>query len=84
MSEFTTLVVRGLASHPRKIIVDGAEYEVQCSADGHVPAQVDELATFVNNARAGELRGMTKKDIRLHAQKAKDESNAMLRLGYDF
>lgn len=84
MSDFTTIVVRGLASHPRKVTIDGAEYEVSCSADGHAPAQMQELEQFVNCARAGELRGMTKKEVRLSAQKAKDESNAMRQMGYDF
>lgn len=83
MSEFTTIVVRGLDHHPRRIFVDGTKYEVVCSADGHVPAQTQELEQFVNCARAGELYGMRKHEVVSHAQAVKSLSVAMRDRGFE-
>ncbi|MDH0749477.1 hypothetical protein N5D61_24440 [Pseudomonas sp. GD03842] len=83
MSEFTTLVVRGLSAHPRKVVIEGVEHEVLCSSDGHIPAQVDELDHFVNCARAGDLDGMKRKEIRSHAQAVKELSISMRSKGYE-
>lgn len=83
MSEFTTIVVRGLGRHPRTIVVDGAEYEVTCSSDGHVPAQVQELEQFVDCARAGDLWDMRSGEVVSHAQSAKIQSVAMRSRGFE-
>jgi len=82
VSEFTTLVVRGLGVHPRRVIIDGTEYEVVCSSDGHIPAQVDELDQFVNCACAGDLDSMDAQEICSHAQAVKDLSRGMREKGY--
>lgn len=82
MSEFTTLVVRGLGNHPRRLIIDGIGYDVACSSDGHIPAQIEELEQFVNCARAGDLDGMTAQEIRSHAQTVKDLSGNMRMMGH--
>ncbi|MGN8247639.1 hypothetical protein [Pseudomonas sp. SMV7] len=82
MSEFTTIVVRGLWRHPRSIVVDGTEYEVTCSSDGHIPAQVQELEQFVDCARGGDLSGMRSGEIVSHAQSVKSLSVAMRARGY--
>ena len=82
MSEFTTLVVKGLNRHPRKVLIDGTEYEVACSSDGHIPAQTSELEHFVDCARGGDLDDMNAAEIRSHAQTVKSLSNSMRQEGY--
>jgi len=83
VSEFTTIVVRGLGRHPRRIVVDGAEYEVTCSSDGHIPAQIQELEQFVDCARAGDLSGMRSREIESHAQTVKSLAVAMRDRGFE-
>lgn len=83
MSEFTTIVVSGLGRHPRRVVIDGAEYEVSCSADGHIPAQVEELEQFVDCARSGELSDMRADEVVTHAQSAKRISVAMRARGFE-
>ena len=83
MSEFTTIVVRGLGRHPRRIVIDGAEYEVTCSSDGHIPAQVQELEQFVDSARAGELSDMRGDEVVSHAKTVKSLSVAMRARGFE-
>ncbi|WP_423812370.1 hypothetical protein [Pseudomonas asiatica] len=83
MSEFTTIVVRGLDHHPRRIFVDGTKYEVVCSADGHIPAQVQELEQFVDCARGGDLSDMRSGEVVSHAQSVKSLSVAMRARGFE-
>jgi hypothetical protein len=83
VSEFTTIVVRGLGRHPRSIVVDGSEYKVVCSSDGHIPAQVQELEQFVDCARAGELSDMRPGEIVSHAQTVKSLAVAMRDRGFE-
>ena len=83
MSEFTTIVVRGLGRHPRRKVVDGAEYEVTCSSDGHIPAQVQELEQFVDWARAGDLSGMNSGEVVSHAQTVKSLAVTMRERGFE-
>lgn len=82
MSQFTTIVVRGLGRHPRSIVVDGTEYEVNCSSDGHIPAQVQELEQFVDCARGGDLSGMSSGEVVSHAQSVKILSVVMRTRGF--
>lgn len=84
MSEYTTIVVKGLESHPRKIVIDGVWYQVLCSADGHIPAQADELEQFVDCVRGGDLEGMKKKQIRQNANEVKMAARSRRESGYDF
>lgn len=83
MSDFTTIVVRGLGRHPRRIVVDGVEFEVSCSSDGHIPAQVQELEQFVDCARAGDLSSMRSGEVVSHAQSVKSLSVAMRARGFE-
>ena len=57
MIRYQTLVIAhdGLKVHPQKVIIEGQEFKVVTSADGHIPAQCDVLHEMVNVVAAGTV-----------------------------
>jgi hypothetical protein len=56
MSKYHTLVIKGdLANHPRFVQIDGVDYEVTTSAEGHLAAKCEILEQFTKAQAETEL-----------------------------
>lgn len=83
--KYHTLVIKGdLKEHPRHISIDGVEYEVSCSADGHTPAEMEPYETLVKEISTGTHDHLTiEEDLAHLAVIACEKAFVQQENGYD-
>ena len=60
MSKYQTLVILadGLALHPRTVTIEGKEYQVSASAEGHSIAEMEPYESLVSDLANGQFSGI--------------------------
>lgn len=83
--KYHTLVIKGdLKEHPRHIAIDGVEYEVTSSANGHTLAEMDPYETLVKEISSGTHDHLTiEEDLAHLADIACDKVIIQREGGYD-
>jgi hypothetical protein len=85
MSKYQTLVILadGLALHPRKVTIEGKEYTVTASAEGHGIAEMEPYEALATELRLGQHEALDADDLATLAEEVQRRAIRQRESSYD-